>query len=68
MTTMFVKYTDTITSEEFFCTCAPAELHYLERVNKKLALWCEGRIVVRDNSEKPFRYTLTDLKDEVVAL
>lgn len=63
---MFLQFTDQTTGEIFRCTCADSELHYIERVNKKLASWCKGRIIKRENSDSSFPgLTLAEFKREL---
>lgn len=63
---MFLQFTDVNTSEVFRCTCTEVELPYIKKVNKKLAKWCSGRIVKREQSESSFPgLTLSEFKHEL---
>lgn len=47
-----VTYTDVNTNDKYECECFPHEIHEIDRTNKDLSKWCEGRILLRIEDNK----------------
>lgn len=41
-------FTDKTNGETFTVICEPYEVHSIDRTNKELEKWCEGRIIIRN--------------------